>query len=192
MLLQEEYLKRHGINIKPIYYTRKANLVLKLKSRPQVVVELSWENTSRRPGYFVFNFLNPNHNGYLDGNYFIQLGDAHYYQYDEYAAFIIRWSRGLNFSPIRSNQIRLAVWEMFLYCFDGWIAEHDLEDMAFRVANLSLSEEERLYELDVFLDYLANYDTLVMDIYNSEFRNYEDYYADWLADLIEFGTNKEV
>ena len=191
MLLQEEYLKRHGIDINPIYYTRKAHLVLSLR-RPQVVLEILWEETTRRPGYFVFNFLNPNHNGYLDGNYFVQLGDAHYYQYDEYASFITRWARGLNFLPVKSRQIRLVVWEMFLYCFDGWIAGHDLEEMAFRPTDLQLSEGERLYELDKFLDYLANYDSLVIDIYSSEFRKYEDYYADWLANLIEFGANKEV
>lgn len=190
MLLQDEYLKRHGIDIKPIYYTRKAHLVLTLRARPQVVVDVLWEETIRRPGYFVFNFLNPNHNGYLDGNYFVQLGDTHYYQYDEYAGFITRWVRGLNFLPVKSRQIRLAVWEMFLYSFDGWIAAHDLETMAFRSTDLSLSEEERLYELDKFLDYLANYDTLVTDIYDSEFRKYEEHYADWLAELIE--VKKEV
>jgi hypothetical protein len=131
----------------------------------------------------------------LDGNYFIQLGDTHYYQYDEYVGFITRWTRNLNFIPIKSSQIKLAVWEMFLYCFDGWLADHNLEEMAFRPANLSLSEGERLDELDKFLGYLAKYDTLVSDIYDSEFKKYELYYADWLAELIEFNSeqsNKEV
>lgn len=195
MLLQEEYLKRHNINIKPIYYTRQANLILKLRSRPQVILEIGWEEAAGRPGYFIFNFLNPNHNGYLDGNYLIQSGDAHYYQYDEYAGFITRWARNLNFVPIKSSQIKLAVFEMFLYCFDGWIADHNLEETAFQVTDLSLPDEQRLNELDIFIDYLATYDTLVSEIYGSEFRKYESYYADWLAEFIEFNSgcfNKEV
>lgn len=186
MRLQEEYLKRHNLGFKPIYHVRKAHVILKLHSRPQVVVEIKWEETIRRPGYYKFDFFNPNHDGYLDGNYFLSLGDPHYYQYDEYDKFIMRWVRNLNFVPIKLSQVKLAAWQMFLYCFDGWIAEHDLEEKTFRVIDPSFSEEERSNEIDHFLDFLATYDTLVSDIYDSEFRKYENDYADWLAELIEF------
>lgn len=186
MRLQEEYLKRHNLDFKPIYYVRKSHVILKLHFRPQVVVEIKWEETVRSPGYYKFEFLNPNHNGYLDGNYFIPLGDPHYYPYDEYDKFIMRWVKNLNFIPIKFGQVKLAVWEMFLYSFDGWIAEHNLEDKVFRGIDPSLSEEERSNEIDHFLDFLATYDTLVSDIYDSDFRKYEYDYANWLSELIEF------
>jgi len=184
MLLQDEYFQRHNLNIKPIYYTRKANLALRLRARPQVVVEFSWGGKIRAPGFFVFNFLSPNHNGYLDGNYFLA-SDPYYYQYDEYAAFLARWSRSLNFQPVKSSHIELAVYEMFMYCFDGWLAQHDLEDMAFRGVDPSLTEDQRSDEINKFLDHLVSYDTLVYDIYHSEFMKYANNYADWLAELIE-------
>lgn len=185
MRLQEEYIKRHNLNFKPVYHVRAANVVLKLRSRPQVVVTIQWEDALRRPGYYVFKFLNPNHNGYLDGNYFLEMGDPHYYQYDEYANFILRWVKNLNFVPIKLGQVKLAVWEMFMYCFDGWIAEHGMEEMAFPASDSSLSEQERNDAIERFLDYLSGYDSLVSEIYSSEFRKYELNYADWLTELIE-------
>ena len=190
MRLQEEYIKRHNIDFRPIYYVKMANVILKLHTRPQVVVTIKWADTLRRPGYYVFEYFNPNHNGYLDGNYFVPLGDPHYYQYDEYASFIKRWVRNLHFIPVKFSQVRLAVWEMFLYCFDGWIAEHNLEEKVFRATDLSLSEEERLNEVGIFLNFLTTYDSLVLDIYDSEFRKYEYNYADWLSELIEFYSER--
>lgn len=193
MRLQEEYINRHNLQYKPIYYVSNANLVLKLKSRPQVVVTIKWEETIRRPGYYVFDYSSPNHNGYRDGNYFLSLGDRHYYQYDEYANFIMRWVKNLNFIPVKSSQVKLAVWEMFLYCFDGWIAENNLVDLAFQATDSSLSEEERCDGIDSFLYHLDSYDSVVSEVYNSEFRQYEYNYANWLVELIEFysGHNSE-
>ena len=186
MRLQEEYIKRHNFNFLPIYHVRKANILLKLHSRPQVVVEIRWDEESGRPGFYKFIFLNPNHNGYLDGNYFLQLNnDTHFYQYDQYANFIMRWVKNLEFVPIKFSQVKLAVWEMFLYCFDGWIVEHNLEEKVFRGTDLSLTEEERLNGISDFLDFLASFDTLVYDIYCSEFMKYAYDYAEWLAELIQ-------
>lgn len=190
MQLQEEYIKRHSLNYKPIYYAIDASIILQLHSRPQIVVNIKWEETARNPGCYTFNYLGPNHNGYLYGDYFVQLGDNHYYQYDEYANFIMRWVKNLNFIAIKSSQVKLAVWEMFLYCFDGWIAEHDLERTVFQTTNSSLSAEKRSTAIDSFLDYLETYDSLVLDIYNSEFRKYEYNYANWLVELIDFYSIK--
>lgn len=184
MRLQEEYIKRHNLNLLPIYHVRKANLILKLQTRPQVAVEIKWETTTNHPGYYVIEFKNPNHNGWLDGNYFVPLGDPHYYQYNQYANFITRWVKNLNFRPIKFSQVRLAVWEMFLYCFDGWVVEHSLEERVFPATDPMLSEEERLNGVDNFLDWLAGYDTLVSEIYECEFQKYQYDYAQWLAELI--------
>lgn len=183
MRLQEEYIKRHNLNYKPIYYATDASVILQLHSRPQVVVNIKWEETARHPGFYKFSYFGPNHNGYLYGNYFIDL-DNQYYKYDEYVNFILRWVKNLNFVAIKSDQVKLAVWEMFLYCFDGWIVEHDLERTLFQATNSSLSIEKRSVAIDSFLDYLEGYDSLVSDIYNSEFRKYEYNYAHWLAELI--------
>lgn len=192
MRLQEEYIKRHNLVFKPIYYVKEANIILNLRSRPQVIVNIKWEETARRPGYYVFTFWNPNHNGYLDGNNFVELGDPHYYQYDEYAKFIMRWAKGLDFTPVKFDQVKLAIWEMFLYCFDGWIAEHNLEEMTFRALDTTSSLEERSNAVDEFIEYLSTYDPLVYDIYFSEFGKYEDNYADWLTEVIELYSGQSI
>ncbi len=184
MRLQDEYIQRHHLKYKPIYHIRNANIVLKLKVKPPIILNIRWHEPARRPGYYVFDYLSPNHNGYLDGNYFIQLGEKHYYQYDEYASFITRWSRNLDAIPVKSGQIKLAVWEMFLYCFDGWIAEYNLEDTMFPAADIALSNEERCNNIDSFLYHFESSDPTVSDIYNAEFRQYEYDYANWLVELI--------
>jgi hypothetical protein len=112
------------------------------------------------------------------------LSDDNYYQYDEYFSFITRWAKNLEFVPIKSNEVKLAVWEMFLYCFDGWIVERGLEEMVFQAIDLSVSMEKRMYAVDAFLCYLEDYDSLILEIYNSEFRKYEYNYANWLVELI--------
>lgn len=183
MRLQEEYIKRHNLQYKPIYYAREANLILRIRGRPQVVLNIQWEDRSTNPGFYVFDFLNPTHNGYLDGNYL--LGEKKYHQYDEYASYITRWVRHLEFEPVKSSEVKLAVWEMFLYCFDGWIAEHSLEELAFRATDPCLSNEERCEGVDAFLYHLESFDSIVFDIYNVEFRKYEYHYANWLVELIE-------
>jgi hypothetical protein len=103
----------------------------------------------------------------------------------------MRWVKNLNFVPVKIGQVKLAVWEMFLYCFDGWIVAHDLEEMAFQATDAYLSLEHRSVAVDSFLGHLESYDSLVFEIYNSEFRRYEYDYAEWLVELIEFAAHRE-
>ena len=184
MRLQEEYIKRHGFNFNPIYHVNNANIILKLHSRPQIVLNINWDVTTTRLGHYVFSYVQPNHDGYVDGNYFLPLSDDGYHQYDEYLSFIMRWVKNLEFVPVKFDEVKLAVWEMFLYCFDGWIAAHELEEMIFQTTNLSIPIEQRMDAVDLFLDYLVDYDSLVLDIYNSEFKKHEYNYANWLVKLI--------
>ena len=184
MRLQEEYIKRHSLKFSPIYHVNNANIILKLHSRPQVILNINWDATTARLGHYVFNYIKPNHNGYLDGNYFLALSDDYYYQYDEYFSFIRRWVKKLEFTPVKFDQVKLAVWEMFLYCFDGWLAERGLEELVFQATDLSLPAEVRTQAVDSFLCYLEDHDSLVLEIYNSEFRKYEYHYANWLVELI--------
>ncbi len=189
MKLQEEYFKRHNISLPPIYHTKSANLILKLHVRPQVVLHIEWKEIQRSTGYYVFKYCGPNHNGYLDGNYFLEFTEekSYIYQYDEYRRFITTWAKNLNFSPFKSKEVRLAVWEMFMYSFDGWIAENwHLEEIAFLPLNEKLSFEERMIALDQAINALRRDNAVVGEIYDVEFRRFEVNYADWLADLIEF------
>jgi hypothetical protein len=169
MRLQEEYFKRHGINLLPIYHVRNANLIFRLTSG-HIVLRIEFIEITRRPGYYTFTYLRPNHNGYLDGEYFLKTsGDI---RYDEYVNYLLKWTRQKADAPVKNSETRLAIWEMFLYCFDRWLVEHKLEKAA--------------KDQDGFLEYLGHYHSLVREVYNTEFLKFECNYADWLVELINF------
>src|SRR5581483_8311032 len=136
MKLLEEYKKRHNLDFGLAYHTKHANIFL--KGTPKQILTIKWDDSIKSPGYYVFRFLEPNHNGYLDGKYFAKPYE-NYYQYDDYLQFITTWARGIELEPVRPEQTNLAIWEMFLYCFDAWIAEHDLEEMVFATVGANLS-----------------------------------------------------
>jgi len=169
MRLQEEYFKRHRISLLPIYYVRNANLILKLTAG-YVIRNIEFMEITRRPGYYIFTYLRPNHNGYLDGQYFLKTsGDI---RYDEYVSYLLKWAQQMADPPVKNSEIKLAIWEMFLYCFDRWIVEHKLEEAA--------------RDQDKFLEYLGHHHSLVREVYNTEFLKFEYNYADWLVELINF------
>lgn len=187
MRLLEEYIKRHNINFLPVYHVSRSNIILKRHSRPQIVLNIKWEEEENRPGYYTFNYFSPNHNGYLNEKYFTQLNENNYYKYNEYASFIMRWVKNLDFTPVEPNHVKLAIWEMFLLCFDSWIAKNNLEESVFAVIDLSLTEAARFAAIDNFFDYLKNHHHFVWEIYNFEFQKHEYNYADWLVELIKRG-----
>lgn len=183
MRLQDEYIKRHKLNFPPIYHTKHANVVLK-NQRPELVLTIRWDVFSSI-GHYVIRSYTPNHNGYLDGNYFLEVDEDRYCEYHDYFGVVMNLVKNHRLVPVHFDQIRLAIWEMFLYCFDGWIAERNLEELAFQAVNPSCSVDGRIVALNIFLQHLEKNDSLVFEIYNSEFRKYEFNYGDWFVDLME-------
>jgi hypothetical protein len=186
MKLQEEYLKRHNINFPPIYHVKNATVILKLRDRPRVLLDIEWKNTATRPGYYVFNFLKPNHNGYLTGNYFTPSGDNQIYQYDHYISFLTRWTKNLkNFSPVGLDEVKITIWKMFLYCFDGWIVEnYTIEESLFTPLTKADGVDNALVAL-------KDYNSVIGEIYELEFRKFEKNYSEWLVNLIDFHAAEE-
>jgi hypothetical protein len=182
MKLQEEYLKRHGLPYLPIYHTKNTYLILKVNSRPQILFNINWKEGQGRPGYYEMTYSKPNHNGYLNGEYFTKLDTEHILQYNEYSVFISRWVKNLDSVPITKEEVEIAAWEMFLCCFDGWILSKDLENVSFTTIDPAIPPFQRLANVNEFLDYLGNKEPLVYEIYQNNF--VFSPYAEWLVDLI--------
>jgi len=181
MRLQEEYIKRHNLKYKPVYHVKNTNIFL--KSQPHVIINIKLEDESGRPAHYVVSHFRPNHKGYLDGNYFFKFKE-NVYQYDEYTSFITKCTKMFE-SPLKFEQIKLALWEMFLYCFDGWIVDEILKKFAEEATQPSCSDKG-MEVISLFLNHLQTHHPLIWNIYNDEFRKYEIDYAEWLVDLINF------
>ena len=190
MRLQEEYFKRHNIDTPPIYHVKNANIILKLRVRPQVVLNIRWEENDKVPGHYVFDFLRPNHNSYRNKKFFSNMAEEPYiHQYEQYRRFILGWAKNLNFTPIATSEVRLAIWEMFLYCFDGWFVEHpELEELAFSPVDINLPLEERHLALDKMLWALQQHHPVLIKY--REFKKFELNYAEWLVTLIKYYANQ--
>jgi hypothetical protein len=182
MRLQEEYIKRHNLKYKPIYHVKNANIIL--KSQPHVIINIRLEDESGRPAHYIVSHLRPNHKGYLNGNYFLKFKE-NFYQYEEYTSFITKCTKTCEF-PLKFGQIKLALWEMFLYCFDGWIVDEILKNFAEEATQPSCPIDKRTEAVSSFLNHLQMQHPLIWSIYNDEFRKYEIDYAEWLVDLIDF------
>lgn len=183
MRLQDEYIRRHNLNYKPVYHVKNINLLL--KSQPHLIINIKLDEASSRPAHYIVNYLKPNHKSYLDGNYFIKLKESGVYQYDEYTTFIMKLVKSLEFPPIKFGQIKLALWEMFLYCFDGWIVDEHLKKIVSEIAKSSVPAEKRVEGINSFLNHLQIHHPLIWSIYNDEFKKYETDYAEWLVELVD-------
>lgn len=183
MRLQDEYFRRHNINALPIYHTKNSSLIL--DSTPKVIVNIKFEEIKRMPAVYTFEYLKPNHNAYIkeDENYFLKLNSwtDGPYQYDEYISFILKWIKNVGFNPVKPSEVRLAIWEIFLYCFDGWFSSQNLEDIIYPTINTTMSVVEREASLDKFL---AQSDLHLKQVYDDHFKSFETNYADWLVKLI--------
>lgn len=183
MRLQEEYIQRHNLNYKPIYHVKNANIFF--KSQPHLIVNIKLDDASSRPAHYVVSYIKVNHKGYLDGNYFIKYKDS-CYQYDEYTSFLMKLAKSMESPPIKFSQIKLALWEMFLYCFDGWIVDECLKKIAAEIAKSSVPQETKVEGITLFFNHLQIHHPLIWSIYTDEFRKYETDYAEWLVELIDF------
>lgn len=187
MRLQEEYMNRHNLSFMPIYHTKDSKLILNVGNRPQIMLDIQWRMEPRSAGYYELTYMKPNYNGYLIDNYFVNLDDniEHIFNYNEYPGFIFRWAKNLGNKAYEKADVEIAIWEMFLYCFDGWFLENNLEELVFPTIEL-LPNTQRLHNINNFLYYLSEYRILTYEIYMNKFKPISEKYADWLANLINY------
>jgi hypothetical protein len=185
MKLQEEYLSRHKLTDIPlIYHTKNSSVILRLYARPQIILNIRWISGKGVPGHYQFHYLTPNHNSYLDGKYFSKFNAEHVLQYQDYTTFITSWAKNLNFTPIDAMQVKFAIIEMFMFCFDGWLCKSGMEDLIFNTIDPSLDDATKLQNIKEFEDDFKKEE--FYDVYKTVFCKYTDSYAGWLADLIKF------
>jgi hypothetical protein len=185
MKLQEEYLSRHKLTDVPlIYHTKNSSVILKLCVRPQVILNIRWGD----PGNYQLHYLTPNHNSYLHGKYFSKFNAGHVLQYQDYTTFINRWAKHINFTPIDATQVRFAIIEMFMFCFDGWLCKSGMEDLIYSTIDPSLDDATKLRNVEEFEKEFKK--EQFYEVYKTVFCKYADSYAGWLADLIRFYNHR--
>lgn len=125
MRLHEEYIRRCELDIPIIRYDRRSNLFLKTTSVPfrWAIFNIVWRPQHNSPNVFEFTRMEPVHNGL--GAFHCQDTDRLVYweRYENEVCRIINDYKETGFQPVSNRYRSLMAWEMFLFMFDGWLAE---------------------------------------------------------------------
>lgn len=162
MRLHEEYIHRNNLDIPVILYDSRSNLFLKTKDAPfrWSIFNIVWKPQSGKPGFYEFTRMEPLHNGNGTFRCFEKDRRVYWEQYEEEVTNVVRVYKQQNFTPISNRQRGLMAWEMFLYMYDGWLAQRmdakfyqqverstmetldvNTKSIAYRIASRMLSEQ---------------------------------------------------
>lgn len=198
MDLQQEYFKRHSITTPLVVHPDNDgnySLVLKnlncLKGRQPrwLVVRITYYKQENHPPYYKFIISVPQHDAASTGDPLKQAWERKVY-WDEWEQFVLEWTehnRG-ELLPINGQELSLALWEMFQYSHDSWLASitDRLKDRLYTAVDDTATVEERLAATKEVEEYLRvknkNANAML-----AQLRGYGDdrkFYAAWLAKLL--------
>lgn len=195
MLLQEEYLNRHGITMPVVRYAKQVNVVMKNKFR-WVTLQGTFEEDHRHPGKYRFHFGRPFCNIYRKDAHgpfeFITYDDQVYW--NNYEDFIVQWlptakkytNDGYK-ALTEHKEIYLAVWEMFLYAYDGMFVDNRLTEEFYEYVYLSTDPTNSI--ANRFNAYLLGMRMIennigMYKVYKTRFLSITQFYSTWLAELV--------
>lgn len=128
MRLHEEYIFRKNLDIPVILYEKRSNVFLRSKEDPYqwMIFNISWVDGRNAPGMFCISASNPKHNGYEENVFFSYVYAEKMVQWDDYSDFIVDYAKNIkkNWSVVSDKERNLALWQMFLQVYDGWIVKN--------------------------------------------------------------------
>jgi hypothetical protein len=200
MFLQEEYLKRHGLDqdVHIVNYVTNGSVLLKTAGNSYVLMRIKWEDHPRRPGKFEVTFLAPVHNGYVNSCFFdtILPDSTHILEWDHYLNHLIIWSKGVQATPVCGDiEVILAIWQIFIYGCDEYLASNmtfALEELISISINESKSISDRFSAYQNALVLISTSYPDLLRLYKHDLLPRISNYCQWLATLIKKCQNDEV
>lgn len=191
MRLHEEYIRRHQLEIPIIRYDSRSNVFLKTKNNPcrWGILSIIWRPQSGKPGFYEFVRIEPIHNGIGAFRATDKEVCVYWDEYDAEVERIVSQCRNDGFYAIPSRERGLMAWEMFLFMFDGWLA--DRMDRRFyqyveqsTVASLDINT--RAAALRNASRMLSDYPGAdrVLDLLNYQIMPMVNGHSQWLEDLV--------
>lgn len=193
MRLSEEYLKRRSVALPLVRHDTNSAVILRThdplywQSR-WIVVTIRWRDGGFHPGTFLIEYQYPVHNGFEKGRFFNRY-NVKELQWEEYEEYFLSWSQGIHGTTAAGRtdrEIVLALWEMFVYCCDGWICKQnpDYRYGLDKSLDTDLSLEQRYLGYQNCLIYLTARHPAVLKAWKYEMLYLARGYAFWLNDLM--------
>lgn len=200
MDLQQEYYQRHAITTPLIVYPdNHGNYTLVLKNlghqkvrQPRwMVVSITYHKQENHPPYYKFILYVPQHDSHgHPNNPLKQVWEKKVY-WDEWEQFVLEWvdsNRG-ELIPVSGEELELALWEMFQYSHDSWLATNVLDrlkDNLYVAVDDSTPSQDRVSAFKEVEEFIrAKNKNVVTSL--AAIRGYGEekkFYAAWLAKLL--------
>ncbi len=187
MKLYQEYFLRHNIDGMVVEHNNQGALILRTKDS-WLLVTIKWQDNGIHPGKYIVEYLSPIHNGYANRRLF-QKYNVKELSWDEYEDYFLSWSDSMMVPDVISGdkKVVLTAWEMFVYCYDGWLAQQssELRWYVYSCLDTDQSVETRYSGYQNCLLYLTAKDPDVLKVWKYEVLSLTQHYSEWLAALVK-------
>lgn len=203
MTIQEEYIRRHGLGVLPFNYTMLGGSVVlctqekftqrgksTVSGKHYAVLSMNWIPSDRHPGQYRITTLIPAHDSYQKRELFCPMQEPLHFQYDELEAAIQSiqsiWLSGVK-AAVTEVEVAITYWEMFLRCFDGWIARNASPKLLFYVEasmDPSVEIDVRYGSLLVAVDTLRMDNSAIYETWEMQFSSRRNGNLPWLARIL--------
>lgn len=184
MLLCEEYLKRHSIDIPWIKHTQCAVLFYKdIDISTWLVQHIEWHHPEFHPGSYSIETLCAYHNGFNERAAFRHI-NTEIIQWDEYEPFLLEWLSTPRQIARTPDEITIASWEMIIQCWDRGLIRHIHFDKLTESIDHDVPLLKRLKHIDDCLEYFSRQQHEFVEMWQGDFQFYRDNYAQWMADMV--------
>ena len=185
MYLCEEYMFRHNIKIPYAKLVEFGASFLKLDEGPWNILTILWKEPTRHPGNYVIKIIQPRHNGYETGRLFeTNLENSIYL--DEYEKYFFNFASKFNGKIARGEEITIAAWETYLYCYDSLLVRHAHMEELLATIDQSLSFSKRLMAIEETVLKLSDLHPRVIESWSVNMLKYIDQHNDWLPVLVDY------
>lgn len=194
MFLQEEYFNRHGITVPIVNHVGNGSLLLRSNDSPfnWIVMAIRWEDPHNHPGKYHINFFEPIHNSYSgSGRLFVKTLEKDIeLEWDRFQDYILGWSKWakVTATPIVGEiEVILAIWEVFTFCIDGWLAEEAdsvFRKMHYASVDLDLTLQERYSGYQEALLYMREHYPPAFRVFKDDVKGHFHNYCHWLGKLV--------
>jgi len=143
MRLHEEYIIRKGLDLPVILYEKRSNVFFRSKEDPYqwMVFNISWVDGRYAPGMFCMTASKPRHNGYEENVFFTCVSPTEkMVHWEDYSDYVTDYAKNVaeDWFVVSDKERNLALWQMFLQVYDGWIVENTTRDF-YRLVEESIS-----------------------------------------------------
>lgn len=188
MLICDEYLDRHSIRVPTIPHVKSGVLLFRESNFNWFIFSIKWKEADYHPGGYIIKVSAPAHNGLGKFDAIAQLppkrGRQQLVYWDEYEDYIQSWwqSNSKIETPKNEKEVWLAVWDVFIYSCDKYLAQQMYVGRMFNIIDTSQSIEYRYSYLITILEFMENCHPLIYDVWEKYFAPLIKSYCYWLPD----------